>query len=123
MNTATTNKQTPTGAGWVNLLLGVWVVISPFALGLSRSTAATWNNIAVGVAIVLLVLVSGWGNGTLLALVVPLGAWLFASPFVLGFSKTAFLWNNVILAFALIVGAAISEGLRSIGFSGTSSRL
>lgn len=122
MNTATTNKQTPTVASWVNILLGVWVGISPFVLGFSRNTPAMWNNIAVGVAIVLLASVSGWRNGALPALIVLLGAWLFASPFVLGFSRTAFLWNNVIMAFVVIAGAAISEELRSINFRGTSSR-
>jgi hypothetical protein len=34
--------------GWVNVLFGIWLVISPFAFGLSHQTAMTWNFVIVG---------------------------------------------------------------------------
>ncbi len=122
MNSAAANKRTTTSPEWANVVLGTWVIISPFVLGFTRNRPAMWNNIAVGLAIVLVALLSGWGNGVIPGLFVPLGVWLFASPFVLGFSGTAFLWNNAIMAFAVIAAAAISEGLHSTEITRASSR-
>lgn len=39
---------------WVNVVIGAWAVISPWVLGYSSVTVATWNAVIVG-AIVLLV--------------------------------------------------------------------
>lgn len=36
---------------WVNLVLGVWLVISPFVLGYSELVGATWNHVIVGLLI------------------------------------------------------------------------
>lgn len=37
---------------WVNLVLGLWLVIAPFALGFHASEAvAAWNHIVVGILI------------------------------------------------------------------------
>lgn len=120
MNETATNKRTSAGAGWVNILLGLWVGVSPFVLGFSRNTAAMWSNIAVGVAVVFLAVASEWGNGLVPALIVPLGAWLFWSPFFLGFSDAAFLGNNIIMAFVVISGAVCSEYMRSTDVPGIS---
>lgn len=112
---AQTNRLPSKGAETANIVLGIWVAISPFVLGFSGNIAGRWSNIAVGIALVLVSLASTWGNEAFEGLVVPLGAWLFAAPFVLGFWKWAFLANNLCLAFAVIVAGAISDGLRSPG--------
>ena len=121
MNAAVTNRQASTGAEVVNILLGVWVALSPFMLGFSQNPAAMWNNLSVGVALVLVALVGGWGNEAFQGLDVLLGAWLFESPFILGFSTAAFLVNNLCMAFAVIAAGAISDGLRLPDTSETSS--
>lgn len=36
---------------WINLALGVWLVISPWVLGFSDATAATWNQVIVGLIV------------------------------------------------------------------------
>src|SRR5256885_1516128 len=36
---------------WVNLVLGLWLIIAPFALGFRYETAATTNHIVVGLLI------------------------------------------------------------------------
>jgi SPW repeat len=36
-------------AGWLNFLLGIWIIISPFALGFSDNNR--WNDVAVGAVI------------------------------------------------------------------------
>ncbi len=108
-------SRRPSGtAEFVNILLGVWVAVSPFVLGLSRS-AAIWNNVAVGVALVVVAVVGIWADEAFQGLGVLLGAWLFESPFILGFSTAAFLANNTILAFVVIAAAASSDGLRLTG--------
>lgn len=35
----------------VNLVLGIWLVISPFALGFDSELAPTWNNVLLGLLI------------------------------------------------------------------------
>lgn len=96
---------------WLNLLLGAWLFISPWALGFAKggaaastySHAAAFNAWIVGVIVVLLSIAAlartqpweEWLN--LLA-----GFWLFISPWVLSYSGTqTALWN------ALIVGALV----------------
>lgn len=38
---------------WVNLALGIWVIISPYVLGFSHLPKATDNSLAVGILIAL----------------------------------------------------------------------
>ena len=95
-----------------NIVLGIWVAISPFFLGFSQNTAVKWSNVAVGAALVLVALASVWGDEAFESLVVPLGIWLFISPLVLGFSQMVLLANNFALAFIVIAAGAISDGLR-----------
>ena len=93
------------GTSWVNVLLGVWVIISPFVLGI-ESPKGIWNNVVIGVAICILAILRatmrqpGWSWVNLF-----LGIWLVISPFVLVLGSTV-MWHNVILgiivaAFAL----------------------
>ena len=42
---------------WLNLIIGVWLIISPFALRFTAQTGPTWNQIIVGL---LIVIVAGW---------------------------------------------------------------
>jgi hypothetical protein len=97
----------------VQMLLGLWLIFSPFILGFSASRAAMWNNIAVGLICLFLATGNKWEDGGVQALIVPLGIWLFISPFVLGFSTLAFVLNNILTAFVVIAWGLISEGWRS----------
>ena len=115
MNTSHTSRPASAGAELANIALGIWVALSPFVLRFTQNSAGKWSNIAVGITLVLVALASGWGDEALEGLVVPLGIWLFASPFVLGFSRVAFLANNVTMAFIVIAAGAISDGLRLPG--------
>ncbi|MBE3583818.1 MAG: SPW repeat protein [Limnochordaceae bacterium] len=40
--------------GWINVLLGVWLIVSPFILGYRDVPAALWNGIIVGVIVAVL---------------------------------------------------------------------
>jgi hypothetical protein len=89
----------------VNIVLGIWVIISPFVLGV-HTPKGIWNNVITGVLVVILAIVRlsmhqpGWSWPNLI-----FGIWLVISPFTL-FLGAAVMWNNVILgilvaAFAL----------------------
>lgn len=69
------------------------------------------STVGVGAALVLIGIISWWVNGDLVSLSVPLAAWLFISAFVLNLWGLKLLWSNVIMTFAVMIGAGISEGL------------
>jgi hypothetical protein len=98
----------------VDVLLGFWVVVSPFALGVPAGSVTMWNNVAVGAAVIVVALIGGWKRGAVLGVIVPLSAWLFASTFILNFFDGRFLGSNVISAFALIAEAAYGGALSSM---------
>jgi len=39
---------------WINVVIGVWLIIAPFILGYSAIVAAIWNDIIVGLVVVVL---------------------------------------------------------------------
>jgi VIT1/CCC1 family predicted Fe2+/Mn2+ transporter len=100
-----TPERSGIGSSWVNILLGIWVIVSPFVLAF-HSSKAIWSNVVTGAVVGILAIIRwrihqpGWSWLNLI-----LGAWLVISPFVLFLSGAA-MWNNVILgvivaAFAL----------------------
>ena len=109
-----TFQETTGGASWVNVLFGIWVMISPFIVQFARLPAAMWNNVIVGIVIALLALIrtslprqSGWSWANVI-----LGIWMIISPFALGVMTTAILWNNVILGIAIGLVAAGNASVR-----------
>jgi len=102
------------GAVIVNILLGVWVIVSPFVLGIPTGSATLWNNVAVGAVVILIALMGGWKEGAVLGAIIPLATWLFTATFVLEFFGMKFLWSNVLSVFALIFEAAYGGALRSM---------
>jgi hypothetical protein len=82
-------RENTMGANWINALLGIWVIISPFVLGFSRNQTAMWNNVATGGAVLLVALGRAGAAPSVLSPL--LGGWLIASPFVLGFFKASVL--------------------------------
>jgi len=47
---------------WAILVLGVWVVISPWVLGFSAFAPALWSNVIAGVLVAILALWQLFGN-------------------------------------------------------------
>lgn len=92
---------------WLMLLFGAWLVVSPFLLGTTGADAmmVMWNSVIVGVAVVVFAIAvlrktQVWEEWVLLAL----GAWLIAAPFLLGYTGiAAAMWNSMIVGF--LVGA------------------
>jgi hypothetical protein len=100
-------RQSRDGNNWVNIVLGIWVIISPFVLAM-HSPKVMWNNVITGAVVCILALIR-WGTHRLglswLNLI--LGICLVISPFVL-FLNTAVMWNNVILGI-IIAASALSH--------------
>lgn len=88
----------------INLVLGIWLIVSPLALGYSVQTAPAWNAYAVGVVIAVLSAAALWQfekwEEWLSAV---LGAWLVVSPWILGFAAEQIpTWNQIIVG--IVVG-------------------
>ncbi len=98
----------------VCLVLGVWLVASPWVLGFTAIQAATWNAVILGFVIVLmsaaeLVKFHDWEEWT----DVLVGGWLAISPWVLGFPAEAggtalFTANFVVVGLLVLAMAAWS---------------
>ena len=78
-----TPERSRDGTSWINIVLGIWVIVSAFVLA-SHSSKAIWNNVVVGAVVGILALIRwgmhqmGWSWLNLI-----LGMWLVISPFVL----------------------------------------
>jgi hypothetical protein len=108
MNAITANPRTSMAGRWVTLFLGAWLVISPLVLGFAHAPAGISNNVLVGLAIIACSFF-GLKEGLLRAAIVLLGAWLYASAFILYVPSRAYLWNNLILAGVVVIAAVTTE--------------
>jgi len=94
---------------WITLILGIWLVISPFAFGSTVVNAAASNNVVIGV----LLIGSSWWILAATHDVTGLswfqmlcGIWLVIAPFVLRYGATrhSALNDVVVGAVAFLVG-------------------
>ena len=92
----------------VNVVLGVWLIVSPWAIGYQDQTAALADAIAVGVALIATALGAifvpraweEWTEGVL-------GLWLFLSPAVLGFTADRRALLSAVITGVVIVALAL----------------
>ncbi len=87
----------------LNALIGVWVILSPWALGFQDIQMAMVNAVVIGAALLAAALGAtfvprAWEEWTEGAM----GLWLMASPWALGFS----MYRNAMLS-TLIAGIAV----------------
>jgi hypothetical protein len=100
-------------AGITNLILGGWLIASPYLVAFNRREVM-WNNIVVGAAVAVLAIVrlivrshsggASWINALL-------GLWLMVAPFALHYELPTQMWNSVIvgLVVALLALGSVSE--------------
>lgn len=98
---------------WVNLVIGVWLFVSPWILGFTGETAAAWNAYLLGIATVVFTAFAlymprrweEWANSII-------GLWMVLSPWLLGYAAvTGATWNAVV-AGILLLGISL-EATRS----------
>jgi SPW repeat len=111
--------QARTASG-MNILLGIWLLVSPWVFGYQAAgSAAMWNSVIVGALIAILGASNcfsqrihtspNWIN-VLLAL------WTMISPLVYGYTaNTGGLGDNVILAILIAAFAVCSDGAATAG--------
>lgn len=93
---------------WVNLLLGAWLVASPWALGYAGDVpSAAWNAYALGLAIAgfsafAVYMPKAWEEGASIVL----GIWLILSPWLLGFNPYFAASLNSVVVGLLVAGLA-----------------
>jgi SPW repeat len=95
-----------------DLVLGLWLAISPWALSYAHEASPAWNAQIVGIVIAVAALTAlaafqKWEEWIKSAL----GAWLIVSPFILGFSTAGLaLWSQLIVG-VLVGGLALWAAL------------
>lgn len=100
-------------AGSLDILVGIWLIVSPFLLGYSGNSTALWNDIITGAAVIIFsatqtagasrrVTWPSWVN-------LLIGIWLVLAPFALGYSAaTVAMWNEIISGIIIIALAAFA---------------
>jgi len=100
---------------WANLVLGVWLFFSPFALNFSETKSALYEHLILGFLIVAFALWRAIEMSEKAALtgaswtVAGLGILALIAPFVLGYSTiTVAVWNDVIIGAAVMALAVFN---------------
>jgi len=95
-------------AAIINILLGLWLMISPGLLQFEK--AASNNNYIVGPMVLTFAITALWGvNRSARFLNVATGIWLAVSPFIIGFQSPVAIWITV-LSGVLIAGFSFVRG-------------
>lgn len=90
----------------INMLLGAWLIVSPYILSYS-STTAKWNQTIFGVVILLLAVaryimprleLASWLAGLA-------GIWMIIAPFILNYSTAVAYWNEVLVGIVVAMVA------------------
>ncbi len=92
----------------VNAVLGIWVIISPWALGFDGSSMAMSNAVIVGALLVATALGAAfvpraWEEWTEAGI----GLWLVVAPWVLGFSGNRNAMLSAVITGAIVVALAL----------------
>jgi SPW repeat-containing protein len=92
---------------WLNLLIGIWLFVSPWVLGFAGSGGADWNAWILGVAIVVFSAIAvslpqAWEE----VINILLGIWMVISSWVIGVASRTVETNAVIVGLLVILFAA-----------------
>ena len=95
----------------VQIIFGVWLMVSPFIIGYAAETAL-WNTFLAGAAMIVLAVVRARVReaGPVWFLNLLPGTWLIMAPFLLEYPRTAMVWNSVVVGALAVVFAARSRG-------------
>lgn len=94
---------------WVNVVLGAWMVVSPWVLGFaSTDSAAAWSAWILGAAVLIsagiaVYMPKAWEE----AINIALGILLLVSPWVLGFAGETTQMSNAVIVGVLVAAFGI----------------
>lgn len=96
------------------VLVGLWLVVSPWVVGAAASQSSRLNAIITGILIALLAAGNVWGaarSRVLSWLVVLLGVWAIIAPFAFGEpTSSAWTWSSVITG-VIVAGLGLVEAM------------
>ena len=104
------------GITWINVFLGLWLIFSPFTLGIT-STTVFWEEIIIGLLIAGFAFSQGLGKDKKAAggysyAIGAFGVWVLFAPFMFGYANiTVALWNDVIVG-TLVALLAFYQGMK-----------
>lgn len=112
MNTwRTSPAAAPSG---LNVIVAIWVIISPWVLGFNNYHDMTWNLVICGAVVLILSGIRLWGPAIMSSLSwinAAIAIWIFISPWVFAESGVgSILWNCVscgVVIFLLAVWSAV----------------
>jgi hypothetical protein len=94
---------------WTNLVLGIWICVSPWVLQLDAEQPATRIAVAVGFLIIVFEVFTFYALRTLEELInIILGAWLMIMPWVIG-TTTRLATLDFLVSGFLVVALAVYE--------------
>jgi hypothetical protein len=96
-------------AGTINVIAGIWLIISPFVLRFWHIETAGWNNIIVGIVVLILAAIRVSDPARRMALSwdnLILGIWLFTSPCVLRYNNHSTPMSNDVVLGIVVFGSA-----------------
>jgi len=101
-------------ASGINILLGIWLLVSPWVFGYQTAgSAAIWNSVIVGALIAILAAGNCFSHHTRTGLNwinVLLGLWTMISPLVYGYTvNTSGVGDNIALAILIAWFAICSD--------------
>ena len=92
-------------ASWLNLIVGIWLLISPTVLNVGAGPLRA-NAVIFGIAVIVISIwsllispanhVPAWLNALI-------GVWMFISGWVLGYNVPAAPWNGLITGVLLVI--------------------
>lgn len=103
------------GASWLNVIAGIWLIISPFVLGYTNGDSY-WNPIVFGAVVAIIALgrlAGGYRSAPLSWINMAVGVWLFISAWWLAQSSQA-IWNDWILGVIVFVLGAFGASAAPI---------
>jgi hypothetical protein len=100
---------------WVNVVLGVWLVASPWVLGFADQRTAAVAAWAIGAAVVVFAVIGAYMREAWeKAITLILGVVLMGAPWILGFEDERTAMTNAVASAALVVIFAIWAMLRDM---------
>lgn len=102
---------------WASFALGLWLAVSPWAVGYAEQETATANAVFVGLALALgSHFQASLGQVSSEWLNLSAGLWLVAAPFVLGFADTVATATSLSVGsfVAGLAGSALSPGKQDV---------
>ena len=104
--------QTKSASG-INVLLGCWLIVSPWIFSYAGNQGGMWNSIVAGIIVLLVAanrIYSPRSGVTLSWLNLLLGLWTIASPWIYGYyDNPAAMWDCVAVGIAIVAMASWSR--------------